>query len=309
MISRYLASGFFLFLVLSSTLYGQEFCSPYSNSRVAEADGMSIHYRIWESPSSAPLQGVFLVHGFGASTFSWQQVADSLQQLGYLVVAVDVPPFGYSDRSPRQNQAVTARALLFQQMLQQEFPGYRWHLAGHSMGGGIVQAMALMFPENVMSLTLVSATLFAQIQPGSKEVPLMLKIPGFTSVMGSLAENWFITRGRVASLLESAFGQQPMPWQVDEYLQPLRIPGTARVILNSLRDLEELRELNARQLKVPAIAIWGSDDTWVPLSRHQKLLASLGIPLFLIQEAAHNPHETHFREFMEIMLEFLQEQN
>ncbi len=79
---------------------------PFSNSHFITIDELKLHYRLWNVEEENIRGNVFMVHGFGGTTFSWEQVADSLQQLGYRAVAVDVPPFGYSDRAPRQNPAI-----------------------------------------------------------------------------------------------------------------------------------------------------------------------------------------------------------
>ena len=279
---------------------------PFPNSHFVWVDDVAMHYRLWEGESPGERQSVLLVHGFAGSTYSWQQVADSLHQLGYHVVAVDVPPFGYSDKSARINQSVTARAALLHSLLQQEFPGRRWHLAGHSMGGAIVQAMALMFPEDLVSLTLVAPTLFWSITAGERATPLLLKVPGVTSFLGNMAENWLITPALVERLLQSAYGQQPDRADVKAYLQPLRVPGTARAILNSPRHYVEIADISSDSLSVPGIAIWGDQDTWVPLEAHQSVADNLpSIQLDVIQNAGHNPMETHFDAFMEIWLGYL----
>ncbi|TVQ85875.1 MAG: alpha/beta hydrolase [Bacteroidetes bacterium] len=279
---------------------------PFSNSHFTTINGLKLHYRVWE-PSKENLVGnVFMVHGFGGSTFSWQGVADSLQQLGYRAVAIDVPPFGFSDRAPRQNHSVTARASLLIALLEQEFPGTTWHLAGHSMGGGIVQAMALMEPSLFESVNFVAATLFSSIKPGSRQSPLWMSIPGLTSFAGNIAESWIINRSRIEQLLTSAYGQNPSPEQVEGYLLPLQVPGTARSILHMQRFNKELTELDAKALSIPALAIWGENDTWVSLQSRKSILEQIyGVQLRVIKQAGHNPMETHFKEFIDIYIAFL----
>jgi pimeloyl-ACP methyl ester carboxylesterase len=279
---------------------------PFPNSHFVWVDDVAMHYRLWEGEGRGAQGSVLLVHGFAGSTFSWEGVADSLHQLGYHVVAVDVPPFGYSDKSPRINQSVTARAALLNALLEQEFPGRSWHLAGHSMGGAIVQAMALMYPERTESLTLVAATMFWNISPGERASPAVLRLPGLTGFAGGLAEAFVINRRRVANLLESAYGMEPTREQVNGYLRPLQIPGTARAILNSTKHYEEQYFLDSDSLMVPGIAIWGDQDTWVPLEGHQSVLDNLPtIRLVVMEDVGHNPMETHFYAFMEIWLDFL----
>lgn len=280
---------------------------PFPNSHFATVDNLELHYRLWE-PAAEPARGnVLLVHGFSGSTFSWEEVADSLSRLGYRVVAADVPPFGYSDRNPRQNQSVTARAALLNTFLDNRFPGNLWHIAGHSMGGGIVQAMALIAPERFVSVCFVAPTLFKKTQQGRRGTPpVWLRIPGFTTFAGHLAESWFLTESRIRSSLASAYGEEPSHEQVQAYLEPLRIPGTARAILNSTRFSKELASLDVENFSVPALAIWGENDTWVSLASRREIAESMaGLQLEVIEEAGHNPMETHFDAFMDLWLTFL----
>ena len=298
-----------LFLVIAALLLSGSLRADYrvfSNSNFARIDGIKLHYRIWEPERKTTKGNVLMVHGFSGSTFSWQQAADSLTRAGYFAVAVDVPPFGYSDRAPRQNQSVTARAGLLHNFLQQEFPGTAWHLAGHSMGGGIVQAMALMYPESYESVTLVAPSLFSRIQKGRASPPAWMLIPGLTAFAGNLAESWFITRSRIEELLTSAYGIPPDKKQIDGYLEPLLVPGTARGILHAQRFREEIAEPDITTLSVPALAIWGENDTWVPLQSRKHILEKAPeITLSVINNAGHNPMETHIGEFMSLWLHFL----
>ena len=280
---------------------------PYPNSHFATVDNLKLHYRVWEPGAETVKGNVLLVHGFSGSTFSWEEVADSLSRLGYRVVAADVPPFGYSDRKPRQNQSVTARATLFNAFLEDRFPGKQWHIAGHSMGGGIVQAMALMEPERFASVCFVAPTLFQKTEQGRRGAPpLWLRIPGLTTFAGHLAESWFLTENRIRTSLASAYGEPPSREQVQAYLEPLTVPGTARAILNSARFSKELASLDVENFSVPALAVWGENDTWVSLASRREIAESIaGLQLEVIEDAGHNPMETHFDPFMTLWLTFL----
>ena len=285
---------------------------PFSNSFFTNINGIELHYRHWKPAPDVDqtLEHCLFLHGFSGSTFSWEGVADSLQKLGYEIVALDIPPFGYSDKSPRINQSVTARAELVHAFLEEVFPGEQWNLTGHSMGGGIAQALALMYPGTFVSVCFVAATLFSSITSHEESEPSrgterrkrgsVLGIWPLRPLAGSLAESFFITRRRVGKLLESAYGTEPGREQVEAYLAPLRIPGTAEAILASGRRNREIATLDATGLTVPAFAIWGENDTWVPYPSREKILEKMpGVKVYIIPGAGHNPMETHLDAFME----------
>ncbi len=278
---------------------------PFYNSVFAEVDGVRMHYRHWKAHADDARGSIVLIHGFGGSTFSWQGVANSLSMLGYEVVAIDMPPFGYSDKSHRINQSVTAHADRIRGLIRQEFPDRKWHMAGHSMGGAIVQAYALCYPDDLQSVTFIAPALFSQIRVSDNPARLLLRLSPMRFILGELAEEWFIREGRVESLLTSAYGVEPTPEQVQAYLEPLSYPGTARAILSAATFHQELYELDAAMLEVPALAIWGDADSWVPHTSRKRTLEKMpGVELVLMENVGHNPMETHFDDFMKIWLEF-----
>ncbi len=293
-----------LFLLISAqTLFAQR---PFNNSYSVDIKGVDVHYRYWEVADGHIEGSVLLVHGFAGSTFSWQAAADRLQQEGYEVVAVDLPPYGFSDKSHRTNQSVTAQADRLFFLIQSEFPGREWHLSGHSMGGAVVQAFALLYPEKVKGVTFVAPALFSRIQVVDEPAQNLLWSSPAGFILGALAERWFINGSRVAGLLESAYGTAPTKQQVRGYLDPLRVPGTARAILSSSGYSAELYDLDAALFDVPAIAIWGDSDSWVPYTSRSAALERMpGVELLVLEGVGHNPMETHLDDFMEVWISFI----
>ncbi len=293
----------FIFIGLAAS---SAFTQPFDNSTHVLVDETRIHYRHWPAETNDVQGHVLLIHGFGGSSVTWEAVADSLHSLGYDVAAVDIPPFGYSDKDHTINQSRTAHAQRIRQFLQQELPGREWHLAGHSMGGAIAQAYALMYPDELRSVTFVAPALFNQIEPDDADVRFLHRLSPLAFIAGELAEEWFIRYSRVEGLLESAYGKTPTEAQVKAYKEPLLIPGTARAILSGPVYYREIAELNAADLQVPAIAIWGDNDTWVSYASQKDRLGRMkGVEVMLLPEVGHNPMETHFEAFMEAWLPFL----
>ncbi len=279
---------------------------PFENSRKAFVDHTSVHYRYWGHPDASGKASVLLVHGFGGSSFSWVQVADSLNQMGYEVIAIDMPPFGFSDKSYRINQSTTAQAHRLHQFIQKAFPGRKWHLAGHSMGGAVAQAYALMYPDHLASVTFVAPVLFSSIQPSEHAGNKLLRLTPIRYIMGEIAEEWVLRKSVLSRMLESAYGVPPDNEQVMAYLEPLKVPGTARAILSAASWREELFTLHAHDLSMPSVAIWGLEDTWVSYRQRKSILEKMpSTRLVLIEGVGHNPMETHFEQFMEAWLPFV----
>jgi|GEM_PF-121133 len=279
---------------------------PYPNSSFSVSSGVLIHYRTWPVAEDQRKGSVLFLHGFSGSTFSWETTAPALQAEGFEVIALDIPPFGFSDKSPTVNASVTARAELMLQWLGENFPGREWHLAGHSMGAGIVQAMALMQPEKAASVIIVAGAIFNEVKPGERQSKSLLRFGPVQAIVGNLAETHFITRRRIVKLLESAYGSKPGGEAIEAYYRALKIPGTARAMLASSNNSHEIETLNAVNLEKPVFAIWGENDTWVPLTSRQKVLDQMpNVTLETIPDSGHNPMETHPEEFNKRLLDFL----
>ncbi len=70
---------------------------PFSNSKFIKIDNKNWHYRIFENKDSLTGTLVF-IHGFSGSTFSWRK-QEMLMDLGYRIISVDLPAFGYSEKN------------------------------------------------------------------------------------------------------------------------------------------------------------------------------------------------------------------
>ncbi len=307
----FLVSIFPYFVPLSKPI---SLALPYENSEIITVDNTTIHYRTYP-PQNTKYQGnVIMIHGLGGSTFSYEKNAPFIAAQGYYVITLDLPGFGYSSRNPDENHAQTHRASLIWQCLDQIedqikksynlTESVKWHLVGHSMGGGTVAAMAHQEPNRAQSLVLVDGALF-ETSRGSftlSSVPMLLRW-----VQVAL-EHVIITEDRIRTFLGSAYGESPTSEQVAGYLKPLQVNGTARAAASLLKTAENLPESALASLKLPTLAIWGKDDQWVPFTdttRIKTLIPQLKIQA--IEGAGHCPMETHSDIFNKYMLAWLSE--
>ena len=73
--------------------------NPTQHDHFVEVGGINYHYT--EYPARG--QTIFLLHGFGSSTYSWDDVAPLLQRQGFHVCALDMKGFGWSDKPPGED--------------------------------------------------------------------------------------------------------------------------------------------------------------------------------------------------------------
>src|SRR5882724_11671313 len=88
---------------------------------------------------------VVLLHGFGASTYSWRKVIPALSA-SHRVVAIDLNGFGYTER-PKERAAYTREGQVALVLGVMDALGIdRAHIAGHSYGGGLSLYLATIHP-------------------------------------------------------------------------------------------------------------------------------------------------------------------
>ncbi len=299
----------FLLLGMTCSVRSEEAITPFSDSLFWKRGNLRLHYQVW-FPHEMYRGKVLLVHGFGSSTFSWRYAKEFLPRAGYLVVAVDLPGFGYSSRIRGFDHSQQNRGRLLWEFLDAlnaelglplcEKP---WHLVGHSMGGQIVFFMGMDHPEKTGSIVLV-------------DTPFRTSSPRFFRLLSScsLAKGFlatflrrsFLKPSRVRRFLASAYGRKPTQEEVEGYFMPLKIKGTAQVLF----DLSKAPPTSLSQFQgkthPPLFIIWGSKDLLVPVKQARKLTAAFPKALlYFIEGAAHCPMETHPDEFYPLLIHLL----
>jgi pimeloyl-ACP methyl ester carboxylesterase len=280
---------------------------PFPDSRFMEIDGLRLHYRTWAPAAAADtLPWVLMAHGMGGSTFSWERNAPALAAAGFHVVAVDVPPFGFSDKNPDVNQSPDARAELLWIFLEGLKPGSRWHLVGHSMGGGIVQCMAILNPGSVDRVVFSDPALLGK----SGEMPMasmpLMKFQPLQWLFTGIGKVFLIREKNIRKFLTSAYSAEPDSADVAEYYRALKQPGTAKALIRSMAVSKPVIRINGLDFNTPAIAIWGNLDSWVPLEKSKPLLEKLpSIKTAVIEGAGHCPMATHPDRFNLLLINFL----
>ncbi len=286
---------------------------PYSNSQFTRIDEVKVHYRYWSSQASTALGNVMLLHGFGGSTYSWRNNILALTDAGYNVLVVDLPAFGYSDKSKGINHSNTARSALLWTLadrvgLQYNMEPYaKWHLAGHSMSGEVVAAMSALQPERAKSVIFVdggaSDTQAKKTPMGKKILRALLPARRTAEVVGGY---YLYKPKRIKKMLRKAYGQEPDTFAVNAYMLPLRQPRASSAIVEAMVYSEEVSSYKLEDIKQPALIIWGTEDESIPFSEGEKLDEVLyDSQIQEIQGAAHNPMETHPGEFNRILIGFL----
>jgi len=297
----------------SDNLHAQEPAKPFINSHFITVDSANLHYRTWNETLKDPKGKIIFVHGFMGSTFSWRENTDTLEKSGYKIIAVDLPGFGYSGRDLKVNQSQSNRARLLWDLLAKLDNGdsSKWNLVGHSMGGGTVEAMALLRSERTKSLTIVDGMVFLKNENVQGAFVTATKNKQYNKVVSALVEKNVLTYNRVEKLFKKNYGYLPDSSVVMGYLTPLLIEGSAESVLSVFSNSKEIISLDIKELeKLPVLVIWGKKDRTIYLSRGKRFVKNVpSAELKIIPKSRHDPMETNPEEFNTLLLMFLNRYN
>lgn len=271
---------------------------PFADSRFSEALGIRLHYRARLNSGQADRPLVVLLHGFGGSAFSWSSTLDALERWQFDVIAPDLPPFGYSERS---GGGAEWSALVLA-LAEQTAPQRELVLVGHSMGAGVAAATAARGPAVVSQLVFVGGGPGQRRQRSAAWRGLLI-VPSIGRALETMAAYRLLEEETFADLLATALGREPTTEELAGYREPLRIPGTYPALMRRMSQGADSSGWQA----TPAAAIWGEDDARVPLTVGQRLKEQVpDLQLHVIPTAGHNPMETHPEAFQALLADILQ---
>lgn len=267
-----------------------------------QVQGVSVHikrctYR--EVESEAPAL-IVLLHGFGASTFSWRHVMQPLSFYGD-VIAYDRPGFGFTER-PHSWEGTNpygweGDVSILDHVIEHYGNGRRVILVGHSAGGLITTHYALSHP--VSGLVLVAPFIVA-----AGVAPAWLNHT-FRSTFGRAAGAHLV--GLIApvgnSLLRRSFYDKNAltPEVYGGYHAPMNVKGWKEGFWNFLTAPRSQLDLSALSaITAPTLVISGDHDRVVSLADSKQVSDVMPNSLFeVIPRCGHLPHEERPAEFME----------
>lgn len=249
---------------------------------------------------------VVLVHGFGASSFSWREVLPELAR-GYRVVALDLSGFGWTDR-PDALDSYTRESQVELILGVMDALGIGdAHIIGHSYGGALTMALAGEHPERVRSMVLVDS---AAIDYPMKRRMWFAAVPPFAWIY---VRGLALRTGSVRRLFERAYYDDALVTNelVEAYLERLRVEGAARAFRGLTRPRPASqwpREIRYEELDVPTLVVWGAEDHVVSLEQgrvHAELLPDHRF--VTIEAAGHSPMEETPVQFLKAVTAFLED--
>jgi pimeloyl-ACP methyl ester carboxylesterase len=249
------------------------------NGRFVETRLGTIHVSVWGDDDR---KTIVMTHGMAAWGGLWEETAQALQTAGYRVIAVDMPPFGFSARDDadfsRSMQALRLKALETALDLKDYF------LVGHSYGGGIALEMALLHPENVSALVLVAPVIGLEPENAADVVPnepgMAQQLLGNDMIAEALV-SLSITNPLATAFLSRQFMHRKhalTQHHVDILQQPMQLKGNTHHMVGWLRqflagdtEAASQKRSGVANARLPISLIWGEEDKVTPIAQGEEL--------------------------------------
>ena len=278
-----------------------------SESKFVELAGQEVHYVTAGNPASEKL--IVLLHGFGASAFSYKDVLEPLGEIGY-VIAYDRTGFGFTARPTSWSGAnpygIEAQLALLDELVTEFGANKDVYILGHSAGGNIAAAYAVDHQEQ-----LAGAILFAPAVLTTGGAPGFLNwifsVPQINHV-GPLLVSSIATSG-LDLLYESYYDQNKITdATLAGYRAPLKVNGWEKAFwaFNKAPRNSGVGE-RLGELALPVLVITGDSDTVVATEDSIRVSELIqGSELVVVPESGHLPNEEKPAEFAEKVIAFIQ---
>jgi len=256
------------------------------HSKQIKVGELDIHY--FTGGEGEPL---VVIHGGGGGAEGWLQSMTDLCE-HYRIYVPDLPGFGHSQ--PMDGDYGISEFVEFLEDFTHSLGLKRFHLVGHSVGGGIALHYAVKFPHKIGKLVLVNSMSLG------KEIALWVSVLSSCVFCRSL--------GVAAAAILAA-----VKWLVNLVYAPLKfvnpLPQAKMNLGKSMTTLKEQTTVLVNQfsqLMIPTLLVWGANDSIVPVSN--AYAAAQLIPdcqLHVFEGCGHSVYKQKVKEFSHLLTTFL----
>lgn len=237
---------------------------------------------------------IFLMHGFGANTFSFRELTQPLSELGE-VIAYDRPGFGLSERPTswegENPYGSVGQDLILDELIERFANGRDVILVGHSAGGTLAAQYAIDNKDAVKGLILISPAI---LSTGGSPAWLnwIYSIPQLDH-LGPLLVSSIASSG-MDLLNESWFNPALITEDVKAgYREPLDVIGWEEGFweFNRAPRAFDIRD-RLDEITIPTLLITGDTDTVVATKDTEALATMIqNSVLFVIPQSGHLAQE------------------
>ena len=273
-------------------------------SKFVEVAGHQVHYVEAGDPASDNL--ILLLHGFGASAYSYKDNLEILGEVGH-VIAYDRAAFGFTERPTdwETNPYGTPGQLqVLDELIELFGPGKDVFIVGHSAGGSIAASYAVENQEKLAGLVLFAPAVLSG-GGGPSGFNWIYDIPQLDH-LGPLLVSTIAASG-LDILYASYFDESAVTEETLEgYTAPLAVIGWERAFWEFNKAPRD-RTVGERltEITVPTLVITGDTDEVVATENSIEVAEIMGAELVVIPQTGHLPNEEKPTEFANAVAKFL----
>jgi pimeloyl-ACP methyl ester carboxylesterase len=293
---------------LTGTVTERELADP--DSHFVEVNGVTVHYK--EMGQGEPV--FILLHGFGASEFSWREVMEPLSTSGR-VIAYDRPAFGLTERPLDGNwtgtnpYGVQGNVELLDGLMD-ELGVDKAILVGNSAGGEIAAAYAIEHPERVQGLVLVDPAVGnGQGSRFPRWTLSLMALPQIRNLAPLLVRNIAGEMGNDTIRLAWHDPSRIDPEVYNGYRRSLKADNWDKALYEfTIAGSTDNYSEHLADLTMPVLIMTGDDDRIVPTGQSIQLSREIpGSELVVLKDCGHVPQEECPDQFMTSMQAFLED--
>ena len=281
-----------------------------STGRFLALDGDRVFVQITGPETGVP---VVFTHGMGAWSELWRGTLDSVGEAGFRAIAIDLPPFGFSDRPANRRYGCADQASRIVGVLD-ALRIRRAVFVGHSFGGGPTLEAALRSRDRVQALVLADPAVdFDEAAADRGVVDSLVSIRPLRNILlSATVTNPLFTRYLMSRFVAKT--EAVTPERVTVLQRPLAVRGSTDALgdwlVAFLTPETGLRSQDPGAYAAfdrPTLLIWGALDTTTPLAQGKRLERMIaGSQLVVMEGIGHMPQIEDPSGFDRILLRFLE---
>ena len=238
-------------------------------------DGTLLAYRRWGRTGTP----IVLLGGAAEPSWVWHEVGPLLGR-DHRVFALDIPPFGFSQRRGPYTLAHWVQLVDdFSRRLRLTQP----LVVGHSLGAGTAVLYALDHPSATRGIVLLDGDAFPVGGPGW--LAHLLLPPWYTSLYRiATGSDWLVRR-----VLHNAWPNAKVTQAVlEQFETPFRLAGTDGALRSLLGNgIQGVTRADLEHVRTRRIVIWGAEDSVDSVTAGRKTASILHARFELIPNVGH----------------------
>ena len=242
-------------------------------------DSTLVAYRHWGKTGTP----IVLLGGAAEPSWVWHEVGPRLARAEHRVYAIDLPPFGYTQRRGPYTMAGWLNLI---RGVERRLAIKRPFVVGHSLGAGVAAALALADPDEVAGIVLLDGDALP-FGSGRGWISDFFVYPYYPALFKlATGSDWLV--GRV---LRNAWGPHPPRFTdavLDQFERPFRVIGTADAIRQLVHNgIPGVTDGGLRRLRVKRAVVWGAADAVDSPTSGEATASALHVHLQIVPRAGH----------------------